>query len=136
MTLNRAIGLVAVTLGSHRSARGVRRAPTSSASITSTRRSAELDALDAEALAALPVPIADRISAFEPRADCTTMPLYERRGEDRFDEAVAMFRGVPGARLEPGPRERRRQCREGRGDPRGGAGAAPHPRHRPRRDVG
>ena len=32
------------------------------------------------------------------------MPLYERRGEDRFDEAVAMFRGVPGARLEPGPR--------------------------------
>ena len=32
------------------------------------------------------------------------MPLYERRGEDRFDEAVAMFRSVPGARLEPGPR--------------------------------
>ena len=43
-------------------------------------------------LAALPVPIGDRISAFEPRAGCTSMPLYERRGEDRFDEAVAMFR--------------------------------------------
>ena len=32
------------------------------------------------------------------------MALYERRGEDRFDEAVALFSQHPGARLEPGPR--------------------------------
>jgi len=103
MPLNRAIGLVAVTLGPL----DVRDACTRTAELGFDHLDApasELDTLDAEALAALPVPIGDRISAFEPRAGCTTMPLYERRGEDRFDEAVAMFRDHPGARLEPGPR--------------------------------
>ena len=103
MTLNRAIGLVAVTLGPI----GVREACARADELGFEHLDppvSELDALDADALAALPLPIGDRISPFEPRADCTTMPLYERRGEDRFDEAVAMFRGVSGARLEPGPR--------------------------------
>ncbi len=32
------------------------------------------------------------------------MAPFERRGEDRFDETVELFRSHPGARLEPGPR--------------------------------
>jgi hypothetical protein len=103
MALNRSIGLVAVTLGSV----DVREACARAGALGFDHLDAtasDVDALDAETLAALPVPIGDRISAFEPRAGCTTMPLYERRGEDRFDEAVSMFRDQPGARLEPGPR--------------------------------
>ena len=63
-----------------------------------------LDELDDDALATLPVPIGDRISALEPRAGCTCMALTERRDEDRFDETVALFRQHPGARVEPGVR--------------------------------
>jgi sugar phosphate isomerase/epimerase len=61
-------------------------------------------ALDDDARAALAVPIADEISGFEIVDGCTSMAPFERRGEDRFDEAVAMFRAHPTARLEPGPR--------------------------------
>jgi hypothetical protein len=60
-------------------------------------------ALTPEQIAALPVPIGDLISGPEVRPGCTAMALYERRGEDRFDEAVELFSKNPGARLEPGP---------------------------------
>ena len=63
-----------------------------------------VDALDDDAIAALPVPIADRISGFDVVDGCTSMALYERRDEDRFDETVALFRAHPTARMEPGPR--------------------------------
>ena len=63
-----------------------------------------LDGLDDEAIAALAVPIADRISGFELVDGCTFVAPYERRGEDRFDETVELMRAHPTARLEPGPR--------------------------------
>ena len=63
-----------------------------------------IDRLDEAALAELPIPIGDRISGFEVRSGCTGMAPFERRGEDRFDETVELFRRHPGARLEPGPR--------------------------------
>jgi sugar phosphate isomerase/epimerase len=101
--MNHAIGIVAVAFG-----------PIDVA--TAARRAADLgfDHLDAgvgaieelspEALAGLPVPIGDRIGGFEMVPDSTCMARYERRGEDRFDETVELFRRCPGARLEPGPR--------------------------------
>jgi xylose isomerase-like TIM barrel protein len=103
MALNRSIGLVAVTLGSVGTREGCARARELGFDHFDATAD-DLDALDADELARLAVPIGDRISAYEARAGCTTMPLYERRGEDRFDEAVAMLRAEPGARLEPGPR--------------------------------
>lgn len=63
-----------------------------------------IDGLDTAALSELPIPIGDRISGFEVREGCTGMAPFERRGEDRFDETVELFRQHPGARLEPGPR--------------------------------
>jgi hypothetical protein len=63
-----------------------------------------IGALSPGTLAALPVPIGDRIGGFEMLADCTCMAPIERRGEDRFPETVTAFRQHPGARLEPGPR--------------------------------
>jgi sugar phosphate isomerase/epimerase len=63
-----------------------------------------IDALDATELDSLAVPIGDRISGFEVVEGCTSMAPFERRGEDRFDETVELFRNHPGARLEPGPR--------------------------------
>jgi sugar phosphate isomerase/epimerase len=63
-----------------------------------------LEGLDAAALATLAVPIADRISGFELVDGCTFVAPYERRGEDRFDETVALMRAHPTVRLEPGPR--------------------------------
>jgi sugar phosphate isomerase/epimerase len=63
-----------------------------------------IEALSSEELAALPVPIGDRIGGFEMHPDSTCMALPERRGEDTFDQTVARFRQQPGARLEPGPR--------------------------------
>jgi len=103
MVLNRTVGLVAVTLGGVDVREGCARAAALGFDHYDATAS-DVDALDAEALATLPLPIGDRISPFEARAGCTTMPLYERRGEDRFDEAVAMLRAEPRARLEPGPR--------------------------------
>jgi sugar phosphate isomerase/epimerase len=103
MTLNRSIGLVAVTLGPMDVRDACRRASELGFDHLDAS-AADVDALDADAVAGLAVPIGDRISPSEARTDCTTMPLYERLGEDRFDEAVAMFREQPGARLEPGPR--------------------------------
>jgi len=103
MTLNRSIGLVAVALGPM----DVRDACTRTADLGFDHldaAAAALDELGPDAVAALPVPIGDRISGFEPRAGCTAMAPFERRGEDRFDETVAAFRDLPGARLEPGPR--------------------------------
>ncbi|HLM16264.1 MAG TPA: hypothetical protein VK549_00495, partial [Acidimicrobiia bacterium] len=63
-----------------------------------------LEGLDDESIAALAVPIADRISGFELVDGCTFVAPYERRGEDRFDETVALMRAHPTVRLEPGPR--------------------------------
>jgi len=63
-----------------------------------------IGALDDDALAALAVPIADHISGFDVVDGCTGLAPFERRGEDRFDETVALFRACPNARLEPGPR--------------------------------
>jgi sugar phosphate isomerase/epimerase len=63
-----------------------------------------LDGLDANAIDALAVPIADRISGFELVDGCTFVAPFERRGEDRFDETVALMRAHPTVRLEPGPR--------------------------------
>ncbi len=62
-----------------------------------------IDRLDPAALAGLPIPIGDRISGFEVRSGCTGMAPLERRGEDRFDETVQLFRSNPGARWSPGP---------------------------------
>ena len=62
-----------------------------------------VEPLDDDALAALAVPIVDRISGFELVDGCTFVAPYERRGEDRFDETVALIRAHPTARLEPGP---------------------------------
>jgi sugar phosphate isomerase/epimerase len=63
-----------------------------------------LDGRDDDALAALAVPIADRISGFDLVDGCTFVAPFERRGEDRFDETVEMMRAHPTVRLEPGPR--------------------------------
>jgi sugar phosphate isomerase/epimerase len=63
-----------------------------------------LDGLDDDALIALPVPIADRISGFDLVDGCTFVAPFERRGEDRFDETVELMRAHPTVRLEPGPR--------------------------------
>ena len=63
-----------------------------------------INALDDDTRASLPLPIGDRISGFEVVDDCTAMALGQRRGEDKFDETVELFRAHPGARLEPGPR--------------------------------
>ena len=63
-----------------------------------------LDGLDEDAIDALAVPIADRISGFELVDGCTFVAPFERRGEDRFDETVALMRAHPTVRLEPGPR--------------------------------
>jgi sugar phosphate isomerase/epimerase len=63
-----------------------------------------LDALDDAEIEALAVPIADRISGFEVVDGCTFVAPFERRGEDHFDETVALMRDHPTARLEPGPR--------------------------------
>jgi sugar phosphate isomerase/epimerase len=63
-----------------------------------------IEALDADALDALAVPIVDRLSGFDVVDGCTFVAPYERRGEDRFDETVALLRAHPTARLEPGPR--------------------------------
>jgi len=103
MTLNRDIGLVAVTLGPL----DLQEACSRTAELGFDHLDVSMGMLDGvgdDELAALPVPIGDRISGFEPRAGCTAMAPFERRGEDRFDEAVTAFRNLPGARLEPGPR--------------------------------
>jgi sugar phosphate isomerase/epimerase len=63
-----------------------------------------VDRLDSAELANLAVPIGDRIAGFDVVEGCTSMAPFERRGEDRFDETVELFRNHPGARLEPGPR--------------------------------
>jgi sugar phosphate isomerase/epimerase len=64
----------------------------------------QVEGLDDDALGALAVPIADRISGFELVDGCTFVAPYERKGEDRFDETVALMRAHPTVRLEPGPR--------------------------------
>jgi sugar phosphate isomerase/epimerase len=64
---------------------------------------AAVDQLGPERVAALAVPVGDRISGVEVVAGCTAMALIERRGQDRFDEAVRVFGHTPGARLEPVP---------------------------------
>jgi sugar phosphate isomerase/epimerase len=63
-----------------------------------------VEGFDDQALGRLAVPIADRISGFEITDGCTFVAPYEARGEDRFDETVALLRAHPTARLEPGPR--------------------------------
>jgi sugar phosphate isomerase/epimerase len=63
-----------------------------------------LDGVDDDALAALAVPIADRISGYDLVDGCTFVAPFERRGEDRFDETVELMRAHPTVRLEPGPR--------------------------------
>ena len=61
---------------------------------------------------------------------------FERRGEDKFEETVELFRNHPGARLEPGPRS------AAAGNEKVEALVAAVPglrltaRHRPRGDVG
>jgi len=98
----RAVGIVAVAFGSL----DVRAAAHQAAELGFDHLDAgigSIGALDDDALAALPVPIGDRISGFEVVDGCTAMAPVERRSEDRFDEAVEQFRRHPGARLEPGP---------------------------------
>jgi sugar phosphate isomerase/epimerase len=63
-----------------------------------------LEHLDDDERAQLALPIGELLSGPDVRPNCTAMALYERRGEDRFDEAVELFSANPGARLEPGPR--------------------------------
>ena len=60
--------------------------------------------LDDDERARLALPIGELLSGPDVRPNTTAMALYERRGEDRFDEAVELFTRNPGARLEPGPR--------------------------------
>ncbi len=101
--INHTVGIVAVAFGPI----GVEEACARAADLGFDHLDAGvggLDALSAAALAALPIPIGDRINGFELRDDCTCMAPTERRGEDRFDETVERFRRHPGARLEPGPR--------------------------------
>lgn len=102
MTLNRAIGVVAVAFGPVDVGEACARA----ADLGFDHLDASVDAIDAldpDARAALPVPIGDRISGFGMRNGCTCMVPIERRHEDRFDETVAVLRRHPGARIEPGP---------------------------------
>ena len=99
------------------------------------RREPPLDGLDADAVAGLAVPIGDRISPSEraPAArTCRCSSAGARTASTRRWRCSASSRGAAGA----GAAQRRRQHREGRGDPRRGPGADPHPRHRPRHDVG
>ena len=63
-----------------------------------------LDRLGPAGVAALPLAVGDVLSGVEVRSGCSAMALIERRGEDRFDEAVELFGRHPGARLEPIPR--------------------------------
>src|SRR5215831_19580911 len=63
-----------------------------------------VESLDDEERAQLALPVGELLSGPDVRPNCTAMALYERRGEDRFDEAVELFTRNPGARLEPGPR--------------------------------
>src|SRR5262245_49559083 len=60
-------------------------------------------ALDDDARDALAVPIGDQLSGMDAREGCTSVAPIERRGQDRFDETVALLHELPGARLEPGP---------------------------------
>jgi sugar phosphate isomerase/epimerase len=62
-----------------------------------------LERLGADGVAALAVPVGDLLSGADVRGGCTAMALIERRGQDRFDEAVEEFGRHPGARLEPIP---------------------------------
>jgi sugar phosphate isomerase/epimerase len=63
-----------------------------------------LDQLGPAAVGDLAVPVGDVLSGVEVRSGCSAMALIERRGEDRFEEAVELFGRHPGARLEPIPR--------------------------------
>jgi sugar phosphate isomerase/epimerase len=101
--VNDQIGIVAVAFGPM----GVSEACTRAAELGFDHVDAGvsgIEALSPEALAALAVPIGDRIGGFDMHADSTCMAPSERRGEDHFDRAVELFRRCPGARLEPGPR--------------------------------
>ena len=62
-----------------------------------------LDALAEEERDALVLPIGDVFGVTASRPRATTLAPVERRGEDRFDDAVALFRSMPGVRMEPGP---------------------------------
>jgi sugar phosphate isomerase/epimerase len=62
-----------------------------------------LDQLGPAGVDDLAVPVGDVLSGVEVRSGCSAMALIERRGEDRFDEAVELFGHHPGARLEPIP---------------------------------
>jgi sugar phosphate isomerase/epimerase len=61
----------------------------------------ELEGYSDAARAALPVPIADRISMPEVIDGCTVLTPWDVPGEDHFDDAVDMLRSHPNARLEP-----------------------------------
>jgi sugar phosphate isomerase/epimerase len=101
--VNQAVGIVAVAFGPIDVPAAARRA----ADLGFDHLDAGLggiDVLSADELAELPVPIGDRIGGFEMHPDSTCMARAERRGEDKFDETVELFRRCPGARLEPGPR--------------------------------
>ncbi len=65
--------------------------------------SGALDRLRTAGVDELALPIGDVLSGAEVHSGCTAMALIERRGQDRFDEAVEMFSQHPGARLEPVP---------------------------------
>jgi sugar phosphate isomerase/epimerase len=95
----RPIGIVAVAFGGE----PLDTAAVRAAELGFDHIDASIDAIDAVDGAALPIPIADRISGFEVADGCTAMAPIERRDEDKFDETVALFRAHPGARLEPGP---------------------------------
>jgi sugar phosphate isomerase/epimerase len=96
------LGVVAVVFGNVPVAEAARRAADLGFEHVDAHDRA-LDALDEDARAALAVPIGDRLSGMDMRDGCTSVAPVERRGEDRFDETVAMLRQHPGARLEPGP---------------------------------
>ncbi len=99
----RTVGIVAVAFGDGDLREHARRA----AELEFDHIDAHIGAigrLDADELASLAVPIADHISGFDIADGCTALAPFERRGEDKFDETVALFRSHPGARLEPGPR--------------------------------
>lgn len=101
--MKRAIGLVSVAFGSVDLPEADARAAALGFDHLDASAGA-IDKLDVDELTALPIPIGDRISGFEVEAGCTALAPVERRGEDRFDETVELFRRHPGARLEPGPR--------------------------------
>src|SRR5258705_4179265 len=101
--VNYAVGIVSVAFGNVGVEHAARRAAELGFDHLDSGVGA-LDRLDDDAIAQLPIPIGDRISGFEVRSGCTGMAPFERRGEDRFDETVELFRRNPGARLEPGPR--------------------------------